>query len=69
MTRQTLISSQIFYFSPKMQKIMGAQNAGNEGAANFLDFDLFALNQPPLKLNSKNILFYAIFGSEAPLRP
>ena len=48
---------------------MGAQNAGNEGAANFLDFDLFALNQPPLKLNSKNILFYAIFGSEAPLRP
>ena len=35
------------------------------GAAIFLDFDLFALNRLPLKLNSKNILCYAIFGSKA----
>ena len=42
---------------------------GNEGAAKNLDFDLLALNRPPPKLNSKNILCYAIFWSEAPLRP
>ena len=30
-----------FYFTPKMQKCLGVQNAGNEGAANFLDFGLF----------------------------
>ena len=28
-------------FSPKMQKCLGVQNVGNEGAAKFLDFDFF----------------------------
>ena len=41
LTSQTLILSQIFYFSPKMQNLLGVQNAGNEGAAKILDFDLF----------------------------
>ena len=31
-----------FLFSPKMQNLLGAQNAGNEGAAKILDFDLFS---------------------------
>ena len=42
LTSQTLILSQIFYFSPKMQNLLGVQNAGNEGAAKILDFDLFS---------------------------
>ena len=42
LTRQTRISSQIFYFSLKMQNLLGVQNAGNEGAAKILDFDLFS---------------------------
>ena len=41
LTRQTQILSQIFYFSPKMQNLLGVQNVGNEGAAKILDFDLF----------------------------
>ena len=48
---------------------MGVQTTVNEGAAKFLYLDLFALYRPSLKLNSKNILCYAIFGSKAPLRP
>ena len=52
-----------------MQNLLGVQNAGNEGAAKILDFDLFSQNRPPLKLNSKNILSYGIFLYEAPLRP
>ena len=31
-----------FYFSLKMQNLLGVQNAGNEGAAKILDFDLFS---------------------------
>ena len=42
LTRQTQILSQIFYFSVKMQNLLGVQNAGNEGAAKILDFDLFS---------------------------
>ena len=37
LTSQTLI----FYFSHKMLIFGGVQNAGNEGAAKILDFDLF----------------------------
>ena len=61
LTRQTQISSQIFYFALKMQNLLGVQNAGYEGAAKILDFDLYSQKRPPLKLNSKNILCYAIF--------
>ena len=31
-----------FIFHPKMQILLGVQNAGNEGAAKILDFDLFS---------------------------
>ena len=31
-----------FYFSPKMQSLLGVQNRGNEGAAKNFDFDLFS---------------------------
>ena len=41
LTSQTLILSQIFKFSPKMQNLLGVENAGNEGVAKFFDFDLF----------------------------
>ena len=30
-----------FYFLPKIQNLLGVQNAGNEGAAKILDFELF----------------------------
>ena len=49
-----------------MEKLLWVQNVGNEGAAKFLDFDIFSQNRPPLKFNLNNILWYAIFGSKAP---
>ena len=44
-----------------MQKSLGTQNAGKEGADFFGILTLLHEIDPPLKLNSKNILSYAIF--------